>query len=127
MIYPLLSVALGGALGSVVRWLFSNRLNPVFLPLPLGTLLVNLLGSFLIGLVIALFLKAPTALDSQWRLFLITGFCGGFTTFSSFSGEVALMIQDGAYSWAFLTMGSHLIGSLIATFLGFLVIQLILK
>ena len=127
MIYPILSVALGGAFGSVARWLVSSRLNPVFLHLPLGTLVVNLVGSLLIGMLIALFLKMPTSIDSHWRLFLITGFCGGFTTFSSFSGEVALMLQDEAYSWAFITMASHLLGSLGATFLGFLLIHLTLK
>lgn len=114
----LLGVVIGGAFGSACRWLISLKLNDVFPNLPLGTLLVNVVGGFVIGAVSAAFLKLPT-LDPAWRLLVVTGFCGGFTTFSTFSAEVISMLQTGKAGWAAATVLAHVAGSLLATFAGY--------
>jgi CrcB protein len=76
----------------------------------LGTLVANLLGGYLIGLALGFFDTAP-ALSPAWRLFVITGFLGGLTTFSSFSGESMVLMQRGHYSWALAHAAVHLLGS----------------
>jgi len=118
MYVSLLGVVIGGAFGSVCRWLISLKLNDAFPNLPLGTLLVNVAGGFLIGAVSAAFLKLPN-LDPAWRLLVVTGFCGGFTTFSTFSAEVVSMLQTGKVGWATATVLAHVAGSLLATFAGY--------
>lgn len=118
MYVSLLSVVIGGALGSACRWLISLKLNDVFPDLPLGTLLVNIAGGFVIGAVSAAVLKLPT-LDPAWRLLVVSGFCGGFTTFSTFSAEVVSMLQTGKVGWATATVLAHVAGSLLATFAGY--------
>jgi CrcB protein len=117
MTKSLLAVMLGGSLGCALRYLAGLRFNAAFPNLPPGTLLVNLLGGLIIGIAVAFFAKMP-AIDPAWRLLVITGFCGGFTTFSAFSAEVVLMLQDGRVGWAALTVTTHLFGSLLMTFLG---------
>lgn len=112
-----LAISLGAALGALMRWQLGVRLNTLLPGMPPGTLLANLLGGFLIGLAIAYFSDAPS-IPPEWRLFLITGFCGGLTTFSTFSAEVVSLLQDGRVGWAMMTTGSHLLGSLLSTFLG---------
>lgn len=94
MIAPLalVAVALGGALGSVVRYLVGLWLSPAAI-VPLGTLLVNVIGAGLIGVIAKQF--AGTEPSSLWRLALATGFCGGFTTFSAFSIETLQLLQQG--------------------------------
>jgi len=118
MYVSLLGVVIGGAFGSVCRWLILLKLNDAFPNLPLGTLLVNVAGGFLIGAVSAAFLKLPN-LDPAWRLLVVTGFCGGFTTFSTFSAEVVSMLQTGKVGWATATVLAHVAGSLLATFAGY--------
>lgn len=85
--------------------------------MPLGTLLSNLIGGYVVGLAIGFFAASP-ALSPQWRLLVITGFCGGLTTFSTFSGELVLLLQQGRTLWAFGTMAAHLVGSVLMTFAG---------
>ena len=114
----LLAVMFGGALGSACRWWIGLRLNALFAQIPLGTLLVNLVGGFVIGLALGLFSRYP-ALDPHWRLLLVTGFCGGFTTFSTFSAEVVNLLQSGRLGWAALTVTVHVLGSLLLTLAGF--------
>jgi fluoride exporter len=116
MLKNLLFVAVGGAAGSLLRFLFNVWFkNSSF---PLATLLVNIIGSFIIGLVIATSLRNPS-FDSNWRLFLATGICGGFTTFSAFSAENLQLIQQGRMGlFALYAVGSVLLG-LGAAWLGF--------
>lgn len=79
---------------------------------------MNIAGGFVIGAVSAAVLKLPT-LDPAWRLLVVTGFCGGFTTFSTFSAEVVSMLQTGKVGWATATVLAHVAGSLLATFAGY--------
>ena len=90
--------------------------------IPLGTLLSNMVGGYLIGIAIAFFGNNPH-LSPEWRLLVVTGFLGGLTTFSSFSAEVVGFMQRGELSWALGTALLHLIGSLVLTFLGILTYQ----
>ncbi|MEY3799078.1 MAG: CrcB protein [Pseudomonadota bacterium] len=89
---------------------------------PLGTLLANLVGGYLVGIAIAFFGNNPN-LSPEWKLFVITGFLGGLTTFSSFSAEILGLMQRGEFTWALGTALLHLIGSLALTFLGILTYQ----
>src|SRR5471032_3205095 len=103
MFSTLLAVFIGGGLGSVVGWCVSMKMNGMTAVLPVGTLTVNLVGAFIIGLGIAIFSRL-THLDPVWKLLLTTGFCGGLTTFSTFSLEVVYMLQDGRFAGALLNM-----------------------
>lgn len=117
MIQSTIAICVGACAGALLRWMANVYLNPLFSHLPLGTLTVNLAGSYLIGLFIAFF-SLRTDLASYWPLLVITGFLGSLTTFSAFSGEVALMLRDRQLAWACLTIGAHVLGSLAMTFLG---------
>ena len=88
-----------------------------FPALPLGTLAANLIGGYLIGVAIAVFAHLPE-LSPQARLFVVTGFLGGLTTFSTFSAEVVTQLQQGHTAWALATAGTHLLGSFALTALG---------
>ncbi len=112
-----IAVATGAALGALARWGLSNALNGLFPNLPPGTLVANLVGGYGIGLAMALFAQAPQ-LPPEWRLFVITGFLGGLTTFSTFSAEVVTALQQGRTGWALMTAGTHLVGSVLATLAG---------
>ena len=90
--------------------------------IPLGTLLSNMVGGYLVGLAVAYFGNNPQ-LSPEWKLLVVTGFLGGLTTFSSFSAEVVSFIQRGEFTWALGTAMLHLVGSLILTFLGILTYQ----
>ena len=90
-------------------WL--NARHPVF---PVGTFAANALGGFLVGVAIAYFAKHPV-LSVEWRLFVITGFLGGLTTFSTFSAEVVSLIERSEIGWALAVAGSHLAVSLLLT------------
>lgn len=120
------AVATGGAIGTLLRWLLAMLLNPLLPNLPLGTLAVNLIGGLIIGIALGYFTQFP-ALPSELRLFVITGFCGGLTTFSAFSGETALLLMRQQYGWAAALISTHLIGSLSMTFLGFMLVKFLVK
>lgn len=92
-------------------------LNALFPAIPPGTLAANLIGGYLIGVALAVFAHHP-GLTPEWRLFVITGFLGGLTTFSTFSAEVTVLIQEGRILWAFGAIGVHVTGSLLMTMLG---------
>lgn len=124
MIKPLLAVFLGAAIGGVLRWLISLRLNLLFPHLPPGTLLVNLVGGLIIGGAMAWFCKYPQ-IDPAWKLFIITGFCGGLTTFSTFSAEIMLLLQGGKYLWALGSILLHVTGSVVMTIVGFILVNVI--
>ena len=113
------AIGVGSALGAWLRWGLGLLLNPLFIALPLGTLAANLLGGYLIGLAIGTF-HLYTHLPAELKLFAVTGFLGGLTTFSSFSGEVVERFLAQQYLWAFSAIALHLIGSLTMTWLGLL-------
>jgi CrcB protein len=110
-------IAVGAALGALLRWYLAARFNQVFPQLPPGTLAANLLGGYLIGIAMAVFLAFPS-LSPQWRLLTVTGFLGGLTTFSTFSAEVVTALLEGQGLWALSTIASHVIGSVVMTLLG---------
>jgi CrcB protein len=117
MLMSICVISVGASLGSLLRWYFSTRLNAVFPQLPLGTLSANILGGYLIGIAIAVFLAYPS-LSPQWRLLTVTGFLGGLTTFSTFSAEVVTALMAGRAVWALSTIGVHVLGSIAMTLLG---------
>ena len=117
MLPAVIAICLGASLGALMRWGLGVGLNHLFPALPLGTLVANLVGGYLIGLALALFAQAPN-LSPEWRLFVITGFLGGLTTFSTFSAEVVAALQQGRPGWAAATISTHLLGSLGLTLLG---------
>jgi len=119
---PVLAISLGAALGALMRWQLGVRLNGFLPGMPPGTLAANMIGGFVIGLAIAYFAQSPT-LPPEWRLFIVTGFCGGLTTFSTFSAEVVTLLQEGQMAWAMGTIGVHLGGSLLSTFAGLMLGQ----
>ena len=113
-----LVVMLGGALGAVLRFIvatFVTRLYPA--TFPLGTFVINITGSFLIGLLMTLFLNRP-GLHMNWRLFLVTGILGGYTTFSSFEWESLIGLRNGAEVVSFLYIGSSVVLGLAGAWLG---------
>jgi CrcB protein len=110
----LLAVFIGGGTGSVLRWLLGMRLNPLHHVVPIGTLTANLLGAFIIGAGLAWF-NRMTHIDPMWKLLITTGFCGGLTTFSTFSAEVVFLLQDGRFGWALLNVAVNLLGSFAMT------------
>lgn len=113
----LLAVSCGAALGACLRWALSYWLNSAASILPWGTLACNLLGGFLIGCTLALFSQYLTVSPAV-RLFVVTGFLGGLTTFSTFSAENVTMLLAGDYLRALLHAGAHLMGSLTMTAFG---------
>jgi CrcB protein len=123
MVISILAIAAGAALGAILRWLLAISMNGLFPLLPLGTLLANLGGGYLIGLAAAMLLVQP-GISAEWRLFVMTGFLGGLTTFSAFSLEASLLMQQGRAGWALTMIGAHVLGSLTMTALGFATISL---
>lgn len=119
-------VGLGAAFGAWLRWLLGLWLNPLFVSIPLGTLAANLLGAYLVGAAVMLF-HINTSLPPELRLFLVTGFLGGLTTFSTFSAEVVALIRVDAWALAATAASVHLFGSLLMTGLGIYTIQQLAK
>lgn len=106
-----LAVGLGAAIGAWLRWGLGNLLNNLHQHVLLGTLSANLIGGYLIGLAVGFFTAHPTV-PLEWRLFAVTGFLGGLTTFSSFSAEAMVLLQRGNYGWALAHTALHLFGSI---------------
>jgi fluoride exporter len=117
MLNSILAISAGASLGAVLRWLLGMSLNAMFPTVPPGTLAANLIGGFFIGLAIPVFINNPW-LASEWRFFVITGFLGSLTTFSTFSAEVTTLLQQGRWFWAVGAISVHVLGSLIMTMLG---------
>lgn len=113
----IIAIALGAALGALLRWQLGAKLNALFPTVPPGTVAANLIGAYVIGLGIAFF-ATYAAIPPEWRLFIVTGFCGGLTTFSTFSAEITTLLQQGRISWAFAAVGVHVVGSVLMTFAG---------
>lgn len=111
------AVAIGAALGALLRWLLGLAFNPLIPSLPLGTLAANLVGGLLMGVAMALFAHHETV-PLAWRLAVTTGFLGGLTTFSAFSGETVQLLERQQWNWAALLVTTHLGGSLLMTIAG---------
>ncbi len=117
-----LAVGVGAALGAWLRWVLNMGLNTVLPNLALGTLASNLIGGYLVGVAVEYIFQQGT-LPPELRLFVITGFLGGLTTFSSFSAEATELLMRAQYGWAALMISSHLIGSIALTFLGIFTVR----
>ena len=111
------AISIGSALGALLRWQLGAKFNSLFPTLPPGTLIANLFGAYVIGLAIAFF-GSFSAISPEWRLLIVTGFCGGLTTFSTFSAEVTALLQQGRIDWALGTVAIHVAGSVAMTFAG---------
>ena len=120
MLKNLLLIGFGGGLGSILRYVSSLLITTKIFPY--ATLAVNITGSFIIGIVFALSIK-DAAVTNNWKLFLATGICGGFTTFSAFSLENMGLLQSGKYGLAFTYIGLSIVLGIAATFFGYLLIM----
>ena|SRR6266850_672550 len=111
------AVGIGAALGAWLRWWLGVAMNAMVPALPMGTLAANLIGGYLVGIAVAVF-EQYGGLAPELRLFVITGFLGGLTTYSTFSAESVSLLTGGRYGWALAHTGAHLLGSIAMTILG---------
>jgi fluoride exporter len=118
------AISVGASLGAVFRWFLSVNFNTALPSLQPGTLIANLLGGYLIGIGVAYFANNPE-MPIEWRLFAITGFLGGLTTFSTFSAEIIALLQAEKILLACATIALHVIGSLALTMLGIATVSLL--
>ncbi|MCK9540094.1 fluoride efflux transporter CrcB [Dokdonella sp.] len=123
---PFLAVGFGAFAGAIVRWGLGIALNPILPTLPLGTLAANLSGGLLMGAAMGVFAHFES-LPVAWRLALITGFLGGLTTFSTFSGETVTLLLRQQYTWAAAIIGLHVAGSLAMTLAGIAMVRALLR
>jgi len=112
-----LAVGLGGAIGCWIRWMLGVLLNPAFPTLPLGTLAANLLGGLIMGCMMGILAHFQT-LPRELQLFVMTGFLGGLTTFSTFSAEANTLLLRQQYLWFGTHIAVHLVGTLGMTMIG---------
>jgi CrcB protein len=114
----ILLVGTGGFIGSVARFLGSRYITENFLSsFPFGTMTINIIGCFMIGVFYGMS-ERGNLMSEEWRIFLTVGFCGGFTTFSSFASENMTLLRDGAFVYFLLYTGLSVFLGLAATFLG---------
>jgi len=118
----MLAIGAGAALGAWIRWFFAMLLNQLLPTLPLGTLLVNMVGGLFAGGVLALLAMSWFESDT-FKLFLTTGFMGGLTTFSTFTTESLSLFQKQEYMWAILHTSSHVLGALACAVAGYALVQ----
>jgi len=118
----ILAVGGGAAIGAWLRWGLGIMLNPVFPTLPLGTLAANLTGGLLMGFAMEIITR-HAVLSPEMQLLVTTGFLGGLTTFSTFSGEIVTLLLRREYLWGAIAVASHVVGSLAMTILGILLIR----
>jgi len=118
------AVGIGAAIGAWGRWGLSLALNALFPLLPLGTLVANLVGGYLMGISMGL-VALGGLLSPELRLLITTGFLGGLTTFSTFSAESVTLFSRGEYGWASVHLLGHVMGSLLMTALGLMTVQLL--
>lgn len=119
------AVGVGAALGAWLRWGFNIWLGPRSGEWPLGTIAANLVGGYFVGVAVAYFLLRPD-LPPEWRLFVITGFLGGLTTFSTFSAEVTALLARGDVVTGIGLAAVHLFGSLLLTAAGFATVRAVM-
>jgi fluoride exporter len=117
LLKAIIAISAGAAVGALLRWTLGIKLNSLLPSIPPGTLAANLIGGYVVGLAIAFFADAPE-ISPEWRLLIITGFCGGLTTFSTFSAEVVSLIQQGELARMALAISLHVAGSLAMTIAG---------
>jgi CrcB protein len=117
MLKSIIVISVGAIAGALLRWWLGNALNSHFPTIPPGTLAANLIGAYVVGIAIALFAAFP-AIAPEWRLLIITGFCGALTTFSTYSAELVTLLQQGRAAWACAAAVVHLGGSIVMTFAG---------
>lgn len=116
----IVAISTGAASGALLRWQLGLHLPKLMGSIPLGTLAANWVGGLIIGLALGLMSHIP-GLPPHWRLLIVTGFCGGLTTFSTFSAEIIEQLQHGRLGMAGLAIALHLGGSLLLTFIGMIV------
>ena len=124
MFQSIFLISAGAAIGASLRWGLGLLLNSLFSSLAFGTLVANFIGCFLMGILVAVFWMFPQ-FSPEWRLFLVTGFLGALTTFSSFSGEVIELFFKEEWGNGLFVLVSHLVGCLIFTVLGIYFFRLI--
>lgn len=117
MLKAIIAISLGASAGALLRWALGLKLNSLYPDIPPGTLAANLIGAYGVGVAIAYFATAPD-ISPEWRLAIITGFCGGLTTFSTFSAEVVELLQQGRPGMAGATVAVHVVGSVAMTLAG---------
>ena len=120
-----LAVGAGAAVGAWVRWWLSVLLNPIVPSLPLGTLAANLVGGYLMGVAMG-FLEHTQTLSPELRLLVTTGFLGGLTTFSAFSGEATALLMQHQYGWLAAITTAHVAGSILMTVAGIATVRALL-
>jgi fluoride exporter len=125
MLKQILLIGFGGFIGSVARYYVSklNLLVDLF-SIPLGTLLVNVAGSFILGFLTGIAVKSPL-LTVEWRLFLMVGVCGGFTTFSTFANENLAMLHNGQFLAILIYTSLSIILGFSAVFFGYILSNLL--
>ncbi len=118
-------ISIGASLGALLRWWLGTRLNGLLPTIPPGTLAANLVGAYVVGVAVAVFASYP-GIPPEWRLFIITGFCGGLTTFSTFSAETATLLLRRDWFWSAAIISLHLLGSVALTLLGVFAVRALL-
>jgi len=118
----LIAISTGATVGAVLRWWLGSAFNHFFPAIPPGTLIANLIAGYVVGLAISYFGSHP-GLSPQWRLFIITGFCGSLSTFSTFSAELASLLQQERFGLLAASTALHVGGSLLMTLLGMVTIS----
>ncbi|MEI6242336.1 MAG: fluoride efflux transporter CrcB [Chlamydiota bacterium] len=126
LIPAIVSICIGASSGALLRWWFGIIFNSYFPTIPLGTLIANLLGGFLMGIFIGISKIFPFIPETV-RLAIVTGFLGGLTTFSTFSGEAVTLLSNEEYLWASLLILSHVVGSIAATIAGIYAVKFLLS
>lgn len=121
-----IAVGGGAAIGAWLRWGLGTLFNPLFPTLPLGTLAANLSGGLMMGIAMEIVAR-HVSLAPEWRLLVTTGFLGGLTTFSTFSGEVVTLLLRKEYLWTSLAIGAHVGGSMVMTILGLVLARVVLS
>lgn len=116
-LYAVVAISLGSIVGGLSRYGLGLAMNSVFPPIPLGTLAANLIAAYIIGTAIAFF-SAATGISPAWRLFIITGLCGGLSTFSTFSAELLSLLREARLGLAACMLALHVGGSLLMAALG---------
>jgi CrcB protein len=117
LLKAILAISVGAAVGALLRWVLQLRMNALVHLMPMGTLAANLIGGYIVGLAVGFFASSPH-LSPEWRLLVITGFCGGLTTFSTFSAEVVELMQHGELARMSALVLLHLVGSVLMTIAG---------
>ncbi|MFL2980451.1 MAG: fluoride efflux transporter CrcB [Methylophilaceae bacterium] len=115
-------VGIAAAIGAWLRWGIGYIFSALYPSLPFGTLVVNLLGGFLMGLSIAYFQNIASSLNEELKLFINIGFLGGLTTFSAYTSEIFTFLQKGEIQTSFLFLISHVLGALIMAFIGWYIL-----